>query len=143
MDRIEECISFQLGKAYQQITRRAREALAMHGITPVQYATLCVLWERDGLSCADLCARLILDSATMTGIVDRLETAGCVERRRGPDGDRRLSRVYLTASGNTLREPLQAAMDAMNREIDAHLGQAAGAVRRALTAIGASSREAT
>lgn len=136
METIEDCVTFLLGKAYQKVSRMARDALAGHGVTPVQYATLNVLWRGDGLSCSDLCARLVLDSATMTGIVDRLETAGHLARRPDPEGDRRINRIYLTARGRALRAPLDAAMDAVNREVDATLGAAGGAFRAALAKLG-------
>jgi DNA-binding MarR family transcriptional regulator len=132
VERIEECISFLMSKAAQSIARRAREGLAAHGVTPVQFAALCVLWERDGLSCADLCSRLVLDSATMTGIVDRLESAGSVVRRPDPDGDRRVNRIYLTEEGMSLRRPLNKVMDAINARIGAELGDGEPGLRAAL-----------
>lgn len=124
MDRIENCISFLLGKAAQQITRRAREALAPHGVTPPQYAVLKVLWHQDGQSGAELASRLILDSATLTGILDRLEGVGILERR-ADDDDRRVNRLHLTPKGSRLRKALDAAMDQLNAEVTRELGEAA------------------
>src|SRR5690348_8011705 len=96
MERIEECISFLLGKAYQQVTQDAKQRLAPYGVTPIQYAVLKLLWGEDGQSGAALGERLRLDSATMTGVLDRLAKAGLVERR--PDlRDRRINHVRLTA----------------------------------------------
>jgi MarR family transcriptional regulator, organic hydroperoxide resistance regulator len=69
MERIEECISFLLGKAYQQVQQAAKGRLAPHGVTPVQYALLRVIWERDGQTGAELGERLQLDSATITGLL--------------------------------------------------------------------------
>src|SRR6266567_2044749 len=71
MDQIEDCLSFYLGKAYQRVTQSAKQRLAAYGITPVQYALLKVLWEHDQQSGAQLGERLLLDSATMTGPLDR------------------------------------------------------------------------
>lgn len=131
MERLEDCISFLSGKAAQRIARRARELLAPHEVTPTQYAVLRVLWEEDGRSGAELGTRLALDSATVTGLVDRLGTAGLVERR--DDGsDRRVHRVVLTKRGRALREPLDAAMDALNAEVAGKLGEAAPALRATL-----------
>ena len=98
MERLEDCISFLIGKAAQQVTRRAREILAPYGVTPVQYAVLKVLWEADGRSGAELGARLVLDSASITGVVDRLEKHGLVERTR-PKHDRRVQFIELTDAG--------------------------------------------
>ena len=51
--QIEECISFLLGKAYQHVNQAAKVRLAPHGVTPVQFALLNVLWAQDGISGAD------------------------------------------------------------------------------------------
>lgn len=123
MERLEDCISFLIGKAQQQVTKASREALAPHGVTPVQFAILKVLWERDGLNGAELCARLVLDSATVTGLIDRMEAGGWLERRADPGGDRRMSRVYLTKKGAQLQVPLDAVMDRVNKQFVNALGR--------------------
>lgn len=135
MERVDDCVNFLLGKAYQRVSRMSRDALAPYGVTPVQYAALCVLWERDGLSCADLGQRLMLDSATMTGIVDRLETAGLVQRRPDP-GDRRINRIHGTETCGAMRPKLDAAMDEVNRQVDLLLDHETISVRRGLATIG-------
>ena len=135
MDRIESCISFLAGKAAQQIARRARERLAPHDVTPVQYAILRVLAERDGQSGAELSARLLIDSATITGLIDRLEGAGLVERQPDP-ADRRVNRTRLTARARALQPALDAAMDALNAEVAAELGDRAPELWETLRRLG-------
>jgi MarR family len=76
--RLEDCISFLLAKAGQQVARRARENLKAHGVTPTQYAVLKALWGQDGQSGAEIGARLVIDSATATGVLDRLQAAELV-----------------------------------------------------------------
>lgn len=135
MDRVEDCISFLIGKAGQQVARRAREKLAAHGVTPTQYAVLKVLWERDGQSGAELGARLLIDSATVTGVVDRLQAAGLLERR--PHGeDRRVHSLFLTGPGRALQPPLDAAMDRLNQEVAHEMGGQAAALWAALSRLG-------
>jgi MarR family transcriptional regulator, organic hydroperoxide resistance regulator len=135
MDRIESCISFVAGKAAQQIARRARERLAPHDVTPVQYAILRVLAERDGQSGAELSARLVIDSATITGLIDRLEGAGLVERQ--PDAsDRRVNRTCLTLRARALQPALDAAMDALNADVAAELGDRAPELWETLRRLG-------
>ncbi len=116
MEQIEDCISFLLGKAYQRINQISKESLAPHGVTPVQYALLHVLWEQDGQSGAALGERLRLDSATMTGVIDRLTQAELIERRADPD-DRRVNRIYLTGPGRALKAPLEKIMDKVNDDV--------------------------
>ena len=135
MDRVEDCISFLIGKAGQQIARRAREKLTAYGVTPTQYAVLKVLWEQDGLSGAELGGRLLIDSATVTGVADRLQAAGLLERR--PHGeDRRVHSLYLTGQGKALQAPLDAAMDGLNDEVGRELDGQAPALWAALCRLG-------
>ena len=115
MDQIEDCLSFYLGKAYQRVTQSAKQRLAPYGVTPVQYALLKVLWEHDQQSGAELGERLLLDSATMTGLLDRLEHAGLIERKAHAT-DRRVNKVALTARGRDLQAPLDREMDQMNQD---------------------------
>ncbi|MGE5334885.1 MAG: MarR family winged helix-turn-helix transcriptional regulator [Nitrososphaerota archaeon] len=115
MKKIEDCLSFYLGKAYQRVTQSAKQRLAAYGVTPVQYAVLKVLWERDNQSGAEIGERLVLDSATMTGLLDRLEHAGLVTRQAHAT-DRRVNRVVLTERGRELQEPLDREMDQLNQD---------------------------
>src|SRR5581483_4815498 len=116
MEQIEDCLSFYLGKAYQRVTQSAKQRLAPYGVTPVQYALLKVLWERDQQSGAELGERLLLDSATMTGLLDRLEHGGLIERKAHAT-DRRVNMVALTARGRELQVPLDREMDQMNQDL--------------------------
>jgi len=136
VDRIENCISFLTGKAAQQVSRRARDKLAPYGITPVQYAVLRVLWEQDGRSGAEIGARLSIDSATTTGVIDRLEAAGLVNRQ--PDKrDRRIHRAVLSERGRALQADLDCAMDGLNADIAAEMGaEEAAALWAALRRLG-------
>ncbi len=120
MNRIEDCISFVIGKAAQQVSRRAREALEPQGVTPTQYALLKVLSDADGQTGADLGLRLAIDSATMTGVADRLAAAGLIDRRPDPL-DRRLQRLFLTERARERQAALDEAMDRLNAEVAAEL----------------------
>jgi DNA-binding MarR family transcriptional regulator len=116
MEYIESCISFLFGKAYQNISALAKERLAPYGITPVQFALLHLLWSQDGQSGTALGTRLRLDSATITGVLDRLTQAELLERRPDPT-DRRINLIFLTAKGRALESPLNMVMDALNEEL--------------------------
>jgi DNA-binding MarR family transcriptional regulator len=116
VEKIDDCISFLIAKAAQAVARLSRERLAPHGITPLQYAVLQTLWEQDGLNAAEICTRLVVDSATVTGVIDRLQTLELIERR--PDAaDRRVNRLYLTRGARRRRASLQAVMDGVNEEV--------------------------
>ena len=135
LERIEDCISFVAGKAAQQVTRRARELLAPFGVTPAQYAVLKVLAETGGLSGAELGQRMVLDSASITGVVDRLEALGLAERRADPT-DRRAQQIFASARTGELLAPMDAAMDRLNAEAAAVLGGQDGAFLQRLRQLG-------
>jgi DNA-binding MarR family transcriptional regulator len=135
MERVEDCISFLLGKAAREISRRAREKLRPWGVTPSQYAVLKVLWEQNGQSGAAIGDRLVIDSATMTGVIDRLEAAGLLKRRYGSE-DRRVRLLFLTARGKSLQVPLDALMDDLNLEVEAEMKSQAAGFWRTLRRLG-------
>src|SRR5438128_11889279 len=104
-----------LNNAARLTQRRFSTKLTPHGITPPQWGVLVALWEQDGLSLSELAQRSFFDGPTMTGIVDRLENSGLVERRRDSQ-DRRVISVYLTDAGRELRNVLPPLAAATNRE---------------------------
>jgi MarR family transcriptional regulator, organic hydroperoxide resistance regulator len=53
-------------------------------------------------SMGELAQRLCCDASNVTGLVDRLEGRGLIERRPGPD-DRRVRMLVLTPAGEELR----------------------------------------
>jgi DNA-binding MarR family transcriptional regulator len=53
---------------------------------------------------------LRVDASNMTGVVDRLEQRGLVERRPSGD-DRRIKTLVLTPDGRAVRDRLLAALD--------------------------------
>ncbi len=109
-----------LNNAARLAQRRFSSKLTPFGITPPQWGVLVALWERDGLSLSELAARSFFDGPTMTGIVDRLEAASFVERRRDSQ-DRRVISVYLTDAGRKLEDVLPAIADETNMETIAGL----------------------
>ncbi|HZG80429.1 MAG TPA: MarR family transcriptional regulator, partial [Brevibacillus sp.] len=112
----EDCYGFLLGKAYQKVWQMEKAALSQYGITPVQFVLLHVLWEKDGQKGVELGGRLRLDGATITGVLDRLEKMGLIERR--PDlNDRRTNLIFLTPKGKELEKPMNQVTDAVNKEV--------------------------
>jgi len=133
MLRNEDCISFLLGKAYQHVNQDAKQRLAPYGVTPVQFALLNLLWAEDCLSGAELGARLQLDSATITGVIDRLAHLGLVERQPDPH-DRRVNRIRLTARGAALQDPLSRVIEQCNAEFFGQFDSADAVRLRAMLA---------
>ncbi len=110
--KLEQCINFTLTKAQQAVQQLFKVELAPFGITPGQYAILSCLWEDDGQTPRQLAERLSLDSSSITGILDRVEQKGLIQRQAVPR-DRRTLQVVLTSKGRELEKPVnQAILDA-------------------------------
>jgi DNA-binding MarR family transcriptional regulator len=99
--KLDYCIFFQLAKANQIGSRFLGQQVAKLNITPVQAMVLGFLSEEDRITSSELGKRTELDSATLTGIIDRLEAAELLERRGNP-ADRRSIQVHLTERGRLL-----------------------------------------
>ncbi|MFI9076322.1 MarR family winged helix-turn-helix transcriptional regulator [Streptomyces sioyaensis] len=113
---IDECVVFALGKAYQRAHGELKRRLRPLGLTVPQYSVLAGLWEQGDRTAAQLRERLVMDSATLTGVLDRLERSGLVVR--SSDGkDRRLVRLRLTKAGTALREEVQRTVAELNAEL--------------------------
>jgi DNA-binding MarR family transcriptional regulator len=90
-------------------SNRDRFMAAVHelGLAPMQAHALRLL-ERP-VNMGDLAELLQCDASNVTGIVDRLEQRGLVERVAEP-GDRRVKRLQLTAAGEDARRRFVARM---------------------------------
>ena len=96
-----DCIFFQFAKANQLASRFLTSKVNELNLTSVQAMVLGFLNEEDQITSSELGRRTELDSATLTGILDRLEAAGFIERRGNPD-DRRSIHIYLTPKGKAM-----------------------------------------
>ena len=75
------------------------------GLSPVQCHVLHLIEPGDPMPMSRLAKALSCDASNVTGLVDRLETRGLVERRPAA-GDRRVKVLGLTATGSRLRGEL-------------------------------------
>jgi DNA-binding MarR family transcriptional regulator len=73
--------------------------------TMPRFDLLANLEREDGQTLAALSRRMLVTAGNLTGLVDRAERDGVVERRPDPS-DRRLSRVWLTGKGRELVQSL-------------------------------------
>lgn len=103
-------IFFLLAKADQAANRFWKTRLAPLGVTVPQALVLTCLQAEDDIRAALLGRRLLLDSATLTGVLRRLEVQGLVARRKDTE-DRRSRSVCLTPSGRVLGTRILADME--------------------------------
>jgi DNA-binding MarR family transcriptional regulator len=118
--RPEDCIFFQLAKTSQCATRFWASKINSFNITAVQGMIINFLFAGDLTTSSELGKRTMLDSATLTGILDRLEASGIVERKQHPD-DRRAILVGLTDKGKKIASELRTTVEKANKEFLASL----------------------
>ena len=94
-------ICFNLGRVMRRVYDYYEQRLSPFNLTAPQYFVFNALWMGDGISIGELGECVSLDSSTLTGIIDRLERNGFVERQPNPD-DRRSVLVFLTARAREL-----------------------------------------
>jgi DNA-binding MarR family transcriptional regulator len=85
--------------------RRMAAALMDFDLTEPLAHAICVI-PPEGVTMRTLADELQCDPANATGLVDRLEERGLIERRLDPQ-DRRVRRVCLTLSGRRTRERVE------------------------------------
>jgi DNA-binding MarR family transcriptional regulator len=90
-----------LGRAHEAHRARSRDALTPLGLSLKGYGALAVLAADGPLSQQQLSRRQGIDRTTTVAVVDELEDAGAVERRRDPF-DRRAYQLHVTPAGRGL-----------------------------------------
>ena len=100
---LDRQLCFPLYAAARKIVAAYTPVLKPLGLTYTQYLVMLVLWEKDGIGVGQLCARLRLDSGTLTPVLKKLEERSLLERRRSGK-DERVVILTLTDQGRALRE---------------------------------------
>jgi len=100
--RLDEQVCFALYSANLALNKVYRRLLRKLGLTYPQYLVMMVLWERDEVTVSEIGERLFLDSATLTPLLKRLETANLLTRMRAAHDERQVI-IALTRTGRSLR----------------------------------------
>ncbi len=103
MIRYQDVILFILSKANQKVYGTFKSRLLPYGLTPMQALVLHALYEEEGLSAGELGKRLSLDSATLSGVLDRMAENGWVIKS-AVEADRRVLNIQLTDKSRQCRD---------------------------------------
>lgn len=90
----------ELAGAYHAFSLYDAEGLRRSGsgLTPSQARVIFTIGDTDGMTCKDIGDITLITKGTLTGVVDRLEQKGLVERW-AVEGDGRKTIVALTSEG--------------------------------------------
>ncbi|MDO4201144.1 MAG: MarR family transcriptional regulator [Bacteroidales bacterium] len=101
--QLDNQICFRLYTASRLITQAYTPILSVLGITYPQYLVLMVLWEKDNQPVNDIAHRLLLETNTVTPLLQRMEKIELVKRQKGKL-DKRQHIVRLTKKGREMEE---------------------------------------
>ncbi len=100
---LDNQVCFRLYTASRLVTQAYTPILKRLDITYPQYLVLMVLWEKDGLPVNEIAHRLLLETNTVTPLLQRMEAQNIVVRERGKE-DKRQQIVSLTEKGWKMEE---------------------------------------
>ncbi|MCP1121039.1 MarR family winged helix-turn-helix transcriptional regulator [Robbsia andropogonis] len=100
---LENQLCFSLYSTNLAMNKLYRRLLKRLNLTYLQYLVMLVLWERDDITVSFIGDRLSLDSATLTPLLKRLESAGLLTRTRAVNDERQVL-IALTDAGVVLRK---------------------------------------
>ncbi|WP_368545007.1 MarR family winged helix-turn-helix transcriptional regulator [Enterobacter soli] len=100
---LDNQLCFALYSANLALNKLYRQLLAPLNLTYPQYLVMLVLWEQDGITVSEIGERLFLDSATLTPLLKRLESAGLINRQRSRQDERQVV-VTLSEAGRSLQQ---------------------------------------
>lgn len=105
-------------KVFFRLRLCIRPTFAEHGLTGPQWRIFRMLGEAggEGLTPGQMSDELRVTQGNTTGIVDKLEEAGLVQRKPHPD-DRRALLVGLTEQGETIYREVRPVFDARVTEL--------------------------
>jgi DNA-binding MarR family transcriptional regulator len=86
------------------------------GLSMAQLHILLRLHRNDGMTMSQLAEMMGVSLSNATGLVDRIEERGFVERQRVPE-DRRVVRIQVTPAGARLLEQVDALSDELLRSV--------------------------
>lgn len=135
-----ETLGFLVSDVSRLMRRRFDERARSSGATGPQWRTLKILERHEGINQGQLAELLEVEPITCCRMIDRLEEAGLVERRRDP-ADRRAWRIHLTDKARPVltelhdiaREMIEASLHGLDAREREELIASLNAIRSNLT----------
>lgn len=102
-----DSLGYLLGLVTRTYDRRLLQSLTTLGVAPGQFPALVMLYEKDGLTQADLCRRIGVEQPTMANTLARMERDGLIARAPDSD-DKRRALIQLTPKSRAIQNEVMA-----------------------------------
>ena len=113
---LTQCINYLLTTAQHSVFQYLNGKLSEYDVTPSQYGVLSCLCQREFATPKQISEILCLETSTISGVLDRMQKKGLIDRVINRD-DRREVRVVPTEKGKALQEPISKIIDEVNEEV--------------------------
>lgn len=120
---LNDFLGIKIRRIQRSINRHLSDALQGMDVAVGEFGTLGLIAANPGLAQIDIAREYDIDKATMVGLLDKLEGAGYVRRRRHPT-DRRRNALTLTEKGDRRFAELKAAFAAQEASFTQSLTKA-------------------
>ncbi len=115
---LPKLLGYTLRRAHQASWRRYVNAIGENNIRPGLFSLLVLVRSNPGIVQIELGTHLGVDKASIVALLDRLEHAGLIERRRCTR-DRRRQGIFLTDSGSAQLDKLLPQVRSLERQLSA------------------------
>ena len=112
----KSCINYMLTVAQHEVFQHLATMLEVYDITPGQYGILNYLWENQHGTPKELAQALALETSTISGVLDRMQKKGLIDRQIAPN-DRRSILVVPTQEGEAIKDGVLEIVEELNREV--------------------------
>ena len=120
--KLADCLCYLTGKVFRNMLSCYTPSIKEYNITVSQLFLLLALYEKDGSTPQELSTKLALNSSTLSGILDRLESKGFIKREINTT-DRRSIIIRLTDKARDLEDELWSIYEKINGELCSALSQ--------------------
>lgn len=118
----EHSLPMLLLRAREATMGHFRPVLKGYGLTEQQWRVLRVLRETNGLESRELAEKTLMLRPSMTGVIDRLERDGLVERRKDKQ-DGRKACIWMTRKAKKLYERITPSLEREYAEMQARFSK--------------------
>ena len=109
LDILPHLLGYNVRRAQIALWRDFLHTVAEGEIRPGMFSAIVIVRANPGISQIELAKELGIDKASMVGLIDRLEDAGWIVRKRSRE-DRRRHGLTVTAAGQTIYRDLKREM---------------------------------
>lgn len=113
---LNECINYLLSISQNKVFKHFSKLLEEYDLTPAQYGVLNCLWRKGEMSPKQIGAMMHLEASTVSGILDKMQKAGFIERSIDPENRRNIL-VATTKKSKAIQQDVEATTEQLNESV--------------------------